>query len=603
MVVQVCPRCQRANPQGARFCYHDGNVLGQGPLPDYAQLPGQLAQEFLFPSGRRCRTLEELAQGCQQEWEAARTLLYQGDMAHFLQRIGRADLASLAHDAQTQGDADMALYNFLHQLPISPTPGPRLDLAPRRLLLGPFRAGEQHQARIRILNLGRGLLQGKLAVSTGGSWLKILGADEGSQAIEAQRDQDVTLRIDARRLTAGQTYSARLTVVTNGGIIEVPVRLDLAAAPFGRPPFQGASTPRDLAQRMLANPKAAVPLLETGEVARWFGTNGWSYPVPGATARGIAAVQQFFECLGLSRPPPLQLSEREVRFECRTPEVLRGQVTLRTSTRKWVYALVDSNTPWLKVSTPSISGPQQAQIGYEIDPRQLPAGRVHQGTVQVRANAGQRLAVQVRIDVLRSPRSLLGQLLRPLLVGAVMLFIYRVFLAFPGDLYARLIGAPRHPGEVVGSLSFWTHAPGADDGFLAYFVLASWWLGALVGLGLAWRDRGRITDLFCGLVAGAFAGLIGAATLGCLVSALDVFPRTLLWGLSKVTGDMAPALATPLWLTLAPGTWALMGGVLGWLLCSLGPGGASALAMLAEPLRELFQVAGLKGLAAYFARP
>jgi len=601
MAVQVCPRCQRANPQAARFCYHDGNVLGQGPLPDYALLPGQLAQEFLFPSGRRCRTIEDLGQGCQQEWEAARTLLYQGDMARYLMRIGRADLASYAQDAQIEGDADMALYNFLRQLPVSPAPGPRLDLSPRRLRLGPFRAGEQHQARIRILNQGRGLLQGKLAVSTGDSWLKVAGPDEASQAIKAQRDQEVALRVDARKLTAGQTYSGKLTVVSNGGIIEVPVRLELAAAPFTRPPFQGASTPRDLAQRMLTNPKLAVPLLENGEVAKWFNANGWSYPVPGATARGVAAVQQFFECMGLSKPPPLQLSEREMRFECRTPEVMRGQVTLRTSTRKWVYALVDSNAPWLRVSTPNVSGPQQAQIVYEIDPQQLPAGRVHQGAVQVRANAGQRLEVNVRIDVLRSPRSLLGQLLRPLLVGAVPMLIYRVLLAIPGDLFARLIKAPRNAGIVPGSLAFWTSPPGADDGFLAYFVLASWWLGALLGLGFVWRGGGKITDLFCGLVAGAFAGLIGAATLGCLVSALDVFPRTLLWGLGKAAGDMAPGLATSLWLMTAPCTWALLGGALGWLLCSLGPAGVRVLAALAGPLRGLFQAMGLKGLATYFA--
>src|SRR5256885_8016671 len=40
-------------------------------------------------------------------------------------------------------------------------------------------------------------------------------------------------------------------------------------------------------------------LLESGEIGRWFETNGWNYPVRGTPAKGVAGVQQFFEQMGL----------------------------------------------------------------------------------------------------------------------------------------------------------------------------------------------------------------------------------------------------------------------------------------------------------------
>src|SRR5262249_8186300 len=151
-------------------------------------------------------------------------------------------------------------------------------------------------------------------------------------------------------------------------------RLDLTAHPFARPPFQGVRAPRELAERMKAQPKAAVPLLESGEVARWFAANGWHYPVAGTPAKGVSGVQQFFESLGLSKPPAVQVSQAEVRCTCTHPETVRGQVQLQTAAKKWVYASVTSDARWLKVLTPAVSGPQQAAIAFAIDSRLVRSG-------------------------------------------------------------------------------------------------------------------------------------------------------------------------------------------------------------------------------------
>src|SRR5205814_2192432 len=120
---------------------------------------------------------------------------------------------------------------------------------------------------------------------------------------------------------------ARLTLITNGGIVEVPVHLDLTAIPFAQAPFSQVVSPRQLAESMRIHPKAAIPLLENGAVAHWFETNGWMYPVVGPTAPGMAAVQQFFESLGLTRPPAVRLEETEARLTCLHPETVVGDAT------------------------------------------------------------------------------------------------------------------------------------------------------------------------------------------------------------------------------------------------------------------------------------
>jgi hypothetical protein len=596
-MIQNCPRCQRANPREAVYCYFDGVVLRQGG-PGVLS-PSQLPHEFVFPSGRRCKTFDDFVQGCQYEWEDARHLLRQGDFTRYFAQIGRHDLARAAQENQGHGDLDIALHSFVSQLPVNQVQGPRLDLNPRRLPLGGVRPGEQRQIPLMVTNQGKGLLQGKVTVSEGGQWLKIAdGASPGECALKTSRAQQVTLRVDARGLTAPQTYSGKLTVITNGGIAEVGVRLDVVSMPFAHAPFQGAASPRQIAERMRAHPKQAVPLLENGEIARWFKANGWNFPVPGQPARGVAAVQQFFECMGLSKPPPLQLSDTQLQFVCTPPDMVQSKVTLRTTSKKWVYAEVDTDAPWLRITTPSVSGPQQAQIAFEIDSTLMDPGQTHEGVVRVVANAGQKLAVGVQVECHRPHESYTRRLLRPFFVGALLALVLRMLLTGPADLYARGWG---QSGGFAWPVTPWVHTAGSENSFLKRFVWATWWPGIFIGAGMIWRRGGRMTDIFCGAVAGAFAGLLAAATLGCLLLVLDAVPAALLARLS-----VPPAFASSrafgmlLWIVLAPLCWALLGGGAGFLLSSLGQRGLRLLSLAAEPLAWLFRQCGFERAAAFF---
>jgi hypothetical protein len=348
--------------------------------------------------------------------------------------------------------------------------------------------------------------------------------------------------------------------------------------PFRQPPFQEAINPRDLAARMRTNPKAAVPFLENGEIAKWFATNGWAFPVPGAPARGIAAVQQFFEYMGLSKPPSLTLSESVRHFDCQPKSTVSGSLTIRTAARKWVYADVTSDAPWLSVTTPGVSGPQQATISYEIASDLLPPGDKREAVLHVTGNTGQKLTARVTATLGR-PRKGAKKSRRsssPVVLGAMAGLSYRLALAIPADFWARGSG---------DGLAHWLRPALSEDRFLHSFILATWWVGALAGVAVAKRQGGKLVDLFCGALTGAFSGLVGAATAGCLVGLLDAVPRAILARLA--TPQVQPVVAELLWIALASSCWAVGGAVIGGILGLFGTTGRRFLAFLAAPVAWL----------------
>ena len=199
----LCPRCQRANPGDAIYCWFDGAVLNQAAALGGLS-PSQLPLEFVFPSGRRCRTYDELVEGCHADWQDARDLLHKGDFGRYLARIGRMDLVRAARKLRRGQTPDIALQNFLSSLPGSQIQGlgpPPTSTRPASCLVRC--AGGQRHAHVTVSNKGKGLLQGKIRVTEGEQWLKIEGVDgERELPLKTTRDQDVTLRIQSSGLPA-----------------------------------------------------------------------------------------------------------------------------------------------------------------------------------------------------------------------------------------------------------------------------------------------------------------------------------------------------------------------------------------------------------------
>src|SRR5437868_3810874 len=100
-MARMCSRCSRINPVEAAFCYYDGALLDRvgangGPIAAGTQ---EFPQPFVFPSGQVCRTFDQLALTCQENWPAALEVLQQGYLESYLGGMGRADLALAAREA------------------------------------------------------------------------------------------------------------------------------------------------------------------------------------------------------------------------------------------------------------------------------------------------------------------------------------------------------------------------------------------------------------------------------------------------------------------------------------------------------------------------
>lgn len=628
MPASICPRCQRANPEGSLYCYFDGVALQVGA--DGAV--SRLSQEFTFPSGRRCRSFEELAQGCADEWSAARDLLRQGTFQKYFSGIGRHDLARAAQESLAQSNADIALTNFIGALPVTRPPAARVDIHPRRAALGQLASGEQRQVPFAVANQGTGVLQGSVSVTEGGDWLKLDGG-AAQCAIHTPREQRVNAVINTQGLGAAQAYLGKLIVVTNGGIVEVPVGFDVVAKPFPQVPFQGARTPRELAERMRLQPKSAGPILEGNEVPRWFAANGWKYPVMGTPAKGVAGVQQFFEAMGLSKPPPLKLSQTEVRFVVPYPQTQKFQISLQTSSRKWVYGQATSAAPWLRVLTPQVSGPQKAAIGLEIDTRAMPAGRA-ETMVQVLANGGQKLALRVVVEAEGMTPAAAPAWLKPVLAAGFAFLLLRLallpFVDFGGraavaETAAIQVGQVPAPDSPFKQTAGWLHLPwttiltGKDtpisvkvfnpkhDGavsarefrhhyagaFVRKLILWTWWIGAVLGVLVVWRRSGG-ADAFWGLLAGSVAGILGSATIACMFLVLEIVPHALAGTLLGPTDGVGPWFV---WVLLALFGWTLCGLTLGLALSLLPPLRIGLLLPLQNALGGLCRLCGMHALA------
>ncbi len=608
-MLAVCPRCQRVNPVGSAYCWFDG-----GSLLSSANGVQKLAQDFIFPSGRRCKTLEDFAQACQDDWSAARDLLAKDAFRQFFVAMGRHDLVRLAQEVMQQTNPDIRLSRFVDGLPVVRANAPKLDFQPRRFTLGRIPAGDLREIELVLVNQGKGTLQGTVTVNEGGDWLAFPESPEGNQVrVQTATEQRVRLVINAGKLKAAQSYVGQLMVVTSGGVAEVPVRFDLVAKPFAKAPFQGVRTPRELAEKMRSHPKQAGPMLEAGDVERWFASNNWDYPVQGPVAKGLAGVQQFFEAMGLSRAPQLQLSQKELRFTTSYPDAVRFQIAMQTSSRKWVYGQISSNRPWLKVLTPKVIGPQHANILLEADPTMISVFPPEEGRVQVTGNGGQKLDLSVFLDVKDVPLPPEPGHWRPILIFAILFVLLRVALIPVVDLHARgaaIASAAQSleltPNPSLTSLAGWLQLPwvpllagfdapmpadlftAANDrpdaetalrarDFRHYFIGAflrdvvawTWWLGPALAVVLIVRRRettGRfgflMRNLPTAVVAGSVAGVLLAATVACLFLAVEIVPH-MIW--SIVFGRTSSVVLLPIWFAVAAASWMAVGASVGFV--------------------------------------
>jgi hypothetical protein len=205
------------------------------------------------------------------------------------------------------------------------------------------------------------------------------------------------------KLRAGlMPLEGEIAVESNGGAMVLTVRAEVPIRPFPRgvyanDVFAGARSPREIAVRAKQHAREAAVLFEQGAVKAWYASNGWSYPVEGSQGSGKGGVQQFFEALGLTRPPRVEIDTAALYVQARAGERVSRRVTLRTEEAKPVYAQAWSNQDWLTLGLIKYRG-NQVRIEVDISVPNRP-GETVQAQVTIEGNGRQRFVVPVSVSV------------------------------------------------------------------------------------------------------------------------------------------------------------------------------------------------------------
>jgi hypothetical protein len=398
---QTCTKCSRVNPKDAAYCYHDGAVLAGhsrngGPVAVGA---APFLSPFVFPSGRQCRTFDELVMACQHDWGSARDLLTEGFFESFFGGLGRADLAQAAREAARFPDHDRGLDQLLGNLPSRVVEPPRLFVAPQEVSLGTLKVGQDGRCELHLENRGMRLLYGSVTCDEC-DWLALGDAPGAPEKLfQFGAEATIPIHVKGKRLRAGnKPLEGRLSIESNGGAVVVTVRAEVPPKPFPDGVLKGALTPRQVAEKAKAAPKEAAALFEKGNVAEWYRSNGWIYPVQGPSASGLGAVQQFFEALGLTPPPKVAISERSVTLQAAAGASVRHALEVKSEEKRPVYAHASSSAPWLEVGRPKLNG-RVATIPLTVPHVPDRAGETLTAKVTVQANGNQRFVVPVTLVI------------------------------------------------------------------------------------------------------------------------------------------------------------------------------------------------------------
>jgi hypothetical protein len=400
LMAHTCPRCSRVNPAEALYCYNDGTSLGNGAArarPGTQEFP----MPFVFPSGQTCRTFDQLALACLDNWGTAQELLRDGVLAGFMGGLGRADLAVAAREAARYPDRDRGLDGFLAKLPTETLSPPRLNVEPKQLNLGVLRVGQDARLELHLYNQGMGLLHGSIHCE-GCTWLAFDGGAK-QKVFQFLHDAVIPLHVQGKQLRAhNKPQEGRLTFESNGGTLTVTVTIDVPVRPFAGGVLDGAKSPRQIAEKAKAHPKEAAVLFQAGAVERWYKDNGWSYPVQAPSSSGLGAVQQFFEALGLVKPPKVEVSESAVYLNGKPGEALKHLLQVTAQEKRPVWAHAVSDQPWLRVNRVLLEG-RTATVHLAVPTVPHCPGEALTAQLTVTANGNQRFVVPVRLTVAGRP--------------------------------------------------------------------------------------------------------------------------------------------------------------------------------------------------------
>lgn len=181
--------------------------------------PERTLETFTFPGGVPIRSVGALPALSDENWDAARSFLYNGDYARWLRDINRLDLVLLAEEiSKKETNHDTGLELFLRAVdPGLPHPKPTPD--PEVIDLGRIARHASIDRTLTIKNATRGY--SRAAITPSQPWVEV---EPGVVHLWTHRPAEVRVRVHASDLPFRKQQHAHLTITSNGRQpVEVPV--------------------------------------------------------------------------------------------------------------------------------------------------------------------------------------------------------------------------------------------------------------------------------------------------------------------------------------------------------------------------------------------
>jgi len=400
-MAQTCGKCSRINPAEASYCYYDGSALvdhlaNGGPIKIGSQ---PFPRQFVYSSGKVCGNFDQLAVAFHENWSETRELLQQGFLETFLGGMGRTDLAAVAREAAHNPDQDRGLDQLLDKLPTEVLLEPKLAVEPTEINLGQLTNRANRQIELHLYNQGMRLLYGSVTCENG-VWLA-LGQAPGSPQKVFQFGSELVIPVQIRGKllqASSKPQEGRLSIDSNGGRMTVVIRVEMPPVPFPEGVLAGALSPRHLAEKARSHSKEAASFFENGAVAKWYKDNGWTYPVRGPVGAGVGAVQQFFEALGLTPAPKVEVSPSSISLRGPIGQPVNYSLHIMTQEKRPVYASATSDQAWLVIGRAKLEG-RKATLPLTVSRIPDSEEATLKAQVTVTANGNQRFVIPVTLEV------------------------------------------------------------------------------------------------------------------------------------------------------------------------------------------------------------
>lgn len=204
----------------APFAVAAETIVKQFPSDRSIGLMGMVAilrEKIKMRRGNEAGTPQQIARLIDQNWDQAKTFLYNGFFAFWFEYTNQTKHAKQAKGVISSytDNHDIGLEEFVQRLD-SNIGDPEPDVSHSKIDFGTMDTKSKDAIQFKIKNKGRGFLHGKVQIESSLQGLQVSGTEINGNGI-------VTVALDTSSLTARRTHKASLVVKTNGGQFEVPI--------------------------------------------------------------------------------------------------------------------------------------------------------------------------------------------------------------------------------------------------------------------------------------------------------------------------------------------------------------------------------------------